>query len=75
MKYFEYIFSDKKAFRFWITLFTGLLFYIGIFLMMYFGGEQVVEELYNLIYPLFLFAFSFLSFFIFYTTGYLNFQK
>lgn len=76
MNYFKYIFSDKRAFKFWIPFY--LLFVIPYVVVFIIGQSKDVYEIVpigELIYPLFILLFSFLSFFIFYTAGYLNLKR
>ena len=75
MDYLNYIFSDKKAFKFWIPFYAFIFLYIGIFVVGYFKGEMTNVDPFEIIYPIFFLSFSFISFFVFYTTGYINLNK
>ena len=75
MTYFKYIFSDRKAFQFWIPFYVFIIIYVIVFITGHSRAELTNEELIDSIYPLFILSFSFLSFFIFYTAGYLNLKR
>ena len=74
MNYFEYLFSDKKAFKFWIPFYSLFVFpFTIVFIIGLIQNEPT--DLAELIYPVFLLSFSFLSFFLFYTNGYVNLKR
>ncbi|MFC2152845.1 hypothetical protein ACFLSE_10005 [Bacteroidota bacterium] len=75
MNYFEYLFSDKKTFKFWIPFYVLFVFPFMIVFTIGLTSGEPVEEPAELIYPIFLLTFSFLSFFVFYTTGYINLKR
>ena len=70
MNYLKYLFSDKKTFKFWIPFYLLFVFpFIITFLIGLINSDPIDPA--ELIYPIFLISFSFLSFFAFYTTGYI----
>ena len=74
MNYFKYIFSDKKAFKFWILIY--ILIFIPVFLgmAMDFGVDGKLDE-YQLTSLIIYFIFWSLAFILFYTIGYYNFKR
>ena len=70
MNYFTYLFSDKKALKYWLLLLIIVITYAGIGILANYEGRNTnwISIIFNFVFILFLF-------FGFYSTTYLNYLK